>query len=510
MMQIQEVTVQKVNKILKDSFVDFYKDEKTNLFTFKIRYLNQNNISKDVDINELIELRYKIYMSSTGTNIPTEGNKGSKEVLTNKFVSLIDNMSQLNKTLNSLIKSGYPYISKFSLKIVNGEAFSEKEENKNLEKIIEEYRAEEKKFKKIIKRGYETKPLLRLFFAYQFIQLHEQIIKSQNKDNEENIKPSKNFMSLINYMTLNQISDFDIDFKINKNLDCIANINNYLEQLLKANSVNIEQIYNTNKILNDIGLAPGLFRKIKDTNTDLNVDIINLYTNLTGNLPIVNTYLLCNEETTIEEIKAFLYRAIYNDKPILFVISNLEYLNLSITQNVIRTLRKLYKAKNRNIKSYLVFIYEKTDSCLSRDLEKLIPDKNILSKNYMNESNKRNEKLDEIVVYSSLYSGYGKTTEIIYKVKDKSGDYAYLPIGGTFTRDYVIKNLKNLNLETQDCKYIYLHLDLSDTEQDELMNEILFKLIILRYLDSTDEIFYLGHDIKIIIEIYIFSKFLKL
>ena len=29
-----------------------------------------------------------------------------------------------------------------------------------------------------------------------------------------------------------------------------------------------------------------------------------------------------------------------------------------------------------------------------------------------------NKKLDEVVVYSSLYSGYGKTTEIIYKVKD--------------------------------------------------------------------------------------------
>ena len=119
----------------------------------------------------------------------------------------------------------------------------------------------------------------------------------------------------------------------------------------------------------------------------------------------------------------------------------------------------------------------------------------------MIEPKKRNRKLDEIVVYSSLYSGYGKTTEIIYKVKDKSGDYSYLPIGGTFTRDYVLKNLKNLNLEIQDCKYIYLHLDLSDTEQDELMSEILFKLIILRYLDSNEEIFYLGNDINIIIEI---------
>lgn len=33
------------------------------------------------------------------------------------------------------------------------------------------------------------------------------------------------------------------------------------------------------------------------------------------------------------------------------------------------------------------------------------------------------------------------------------------------------------------------------------MNEILFKLIILRYIDSSEKIFYLGYDLHIILEI---------
>ena len=120
-------------------------------------------------------------MSGTGTNLLTEENKGredlvNKEAMTNKFVTLIDNLNQLNKTLNRLIKSGYPFISHFSLKIENSETFDEKDKSKNLQKIIEEYKSESKKFKKIIKRGYQTKPLLRLFYAYQFIQIHEQIL----------------------------------------------------------------------------------------------------------------------------------------------------------------------------------------------------------------------------------------------------------------------------------------------------------------------------------------------
>ena len=506
-----EVTTQKVNKILKNSSVSFFKDEKTNLYTFKIIYSNQNNINKDIDISELNELRYRIYMSSTGTNLLTEENKGredivNKEAMTNKFVALIDNLNQLNKTLNRLIKSGYPFISNFSLKIENSETFDEKDKSKNLPKIIEEHKSESKKFKKIIKRGYQTKPLLRLFYAYQFIQIYEQIILPISKKVDENnspiIEPSKYIMNLINYMMQNQIYDFDIDFKYKKDLDVIANINNYLELLLKKNDLSLDKIYGSNKLLENIELTPGLYRKIKEGDySDLSVDIINIYLNLTGNFPIVNTLLFCNEETTIEEIKAFLYRAIYCEKPILFVITNLECLGLSVTQNILKTIRKLYKAKNRNINSYLVFIYEKIDSGFSRFLEKLIPEKNILNKNFLKKPEKRHENLDKTVVYSSIFSGYGKTTEIYYHVKDKSGDYYYLPLGGTFTRDYVIKNLKNLKLDTQNCTYIYLHLDLSDTDKDELMNEILFKLVILRYLDSNEEIFYLGYDINIIIEI---------
>ena len=505
-----EVTTQKVNKILKNSSVSFYKDAKTNLYTFKIIYQNQNNINKDIDISELSELRYRIYMSSTGTNLLTEENKGredivNKEAMTNKFVTLIDNLNQLNKTLNRLIKSGYPFISNFSLKIENSETFDEKDKSKNLQKIIEEYKSESKKFKKLIKRGYQTRPLLRLFYAYQFIQIHEQILLPLSKKDENdssNLEPSKYIQNLINYMMQNQIYGFDIDFKYRKELDVIANINNYLDLLLKKNDLTLDKIYGSNKLLANIELTPGLYRKTKEGDySDLSVDIINLYINLTGNFPIVNTLLFCNEETTVEEIKAFLYRAIYCEKPILFVITNLECLGLSVTQSILKTIKKLYKAKNRNINSYLVFLYEKSDSGFSRFLEKLIPEKNILKKNFMKKPEKRNENLDKTVVYSSIFSGYGKTTEIYYHIKDKSGDYYYLPLGGTFTRDYVIKNLKNLKLDTQNCTYIYLHLDLSDTDKDDLMNEILFKLVILRYLDSNEEIFYLGYDINIIIEI---------
>ena len=488
-----EFTAQKIIKILTDSFVYLYKNENNNLFTFKIEYCNKNDEYKIVEINELKELRDKIYMSSTNTNFMNYSKthyNNSKENITNQFVNIIDNIKQLNNTLNDLIKSGYPSIKNINLKIQNSLVYDENNKNKTLQKIIEEYININKKFKKKIKNGYKTKPLLRLFFGTQFIQMHESLITGIYN----------NIKNLVNYATLNKIKDFDLNYKYNDKLDSISNIDQYLNNIFDKNKLNINEIYNINKVFDDTELSPGLYRIIKEGNySDLTVDIINLYNNLTGNLPIANTLLFCNEETSLEQIKAFLYRVFFCEHPVLFVICNLEYLNLSIIQNIIKFLKKLYKLKNKIINSYLLFIYEKVDSGLSRDIEKLIPDKNTLSNNYFKQT--KNKKLDEIIVYSSLYSGYGKTTEIIYKVKNCNGIYRYLPIGGEFTRDFIIKNLNNLKIPINCSKKIYLHFDLSDTDNDELMNEILFKLIILRYLDSNDKIFYLNHDISIIIEI---------
>ena len=117
-----EITAQKINKILYSSYANFYKDEQNKLFTFKIQYYNQKDELKNIEINELIELRYKIYMSSTNTNLLNADfskihNQINKEVMTNQFVNLMDNFKQLNNTLNSLIQSGYPFTKNFNLKI---------------------------------------------------------------------------------------------------------------------------------------------------------------------------------------------------------------------------------------------------------------------------------------------------------------------------------------------------------------------------------------------------------
>ena len=307
---------------------------------------------------------------------------------------------------------------------------------------------------------------------------------------------------LLNSMAYNKIKIFKCYYRYNNFIGNIDNINNYLEKLFKENKIKLEEIYNLNKMKKDSYLYPGLYRKVKfGDNSDLINNILNIYINLTGNLPIMNTILICNEETNIEKIKSFLYRAVFCDNPILFLIANMEYLELSIRQNIIKTLKFLCKLKNNIFNSYLLFLYEKSDSGIARELEKLIPEKNILNDYFLKEFSQNINLFKEIELYSSKFAGYGKTTEIKYKVKQKRANYYYLPLGGSFSRNFVIKNLENLNINYEKLKSSYLHIDLSETDNDDLMNEILFKLLILRFIDSNDNIFYLGNDIHIIIEI---------
>ena len=136
-----ELTIQKIYKILKSSTVEIFKDKKNNdYFSFHIKYLNQYDNIIIADINEINELKNKIFISSTNTNILKEEGKEekiNKEKLTNDFIHLTDSIKQLTNTLNSLLKSGYPNIINLTLKIEDSIAFEEDNKEKNLEKIIE-------------------------------------------------------------------------------------------------------------------------------------------------------------------------------------------------------------------------------------------------------------------------------------------------------------------------------------------------------------------------------------
>ena len=215
----QGSTIDSVESLLKHSSLELFKDKQSNSFIYTI---NKKRI------NELEEIRNKILMTNANKakqkNEKNDDKEKDKAQIIKEYVSLLDNIKQLNKTLNNLVKSGYPDLENLSLKIEDSQAKDIKN-NKNLEKIIEEYNEINKNFQKSIKKGYEKYPLLRLFYGEQFIKLNEAIKSLDNVDNT--------ITHLINSISLNMIKDFKVDFEYDKNVDVFENINTCLNILFK-------------------------------------------------------------------------------------------------------------------------------------------------------------------------------------------------------------------------------------------------------------------------------------
>ena len=63
--------IQKINKILRSSNLEIYKEEKSESFIYKIKYSNQTQKEikfVEIDIDQIKGLKNRIFISSTKTN----------------------------------------------------------------------------------------------------------------------------------------------------------------------------------------------------------------------------------------------------------------------------------------------------------------------------------------------------------------------------------------------------------------------------------------------------------
>ena len=135
--------------------------------------------------------------------------------------------------------------------------------------------------------------------------------------------------------------------------------------------------------------------------------------------------------------------------------------------------------------------------------------KNILSKNniksiqniqnYLDSQNMK-DNCKNIKIIRSNKVGVGKSTQIKLEIEKSKREYIYFPVGGEFSKTDLLKRLKDIK-ETKNINNGTFHIDLYDTENIELMNEFLFSILVTKMYRQNQDIFYLGRDIPIMIEI---------
>ena len=215
--------------------------------------------------------------------------------------------------------------------------------------------------------------------------------------------------------------------------------------------------------------------------------IVNLYLNTTGTLPMPSELLICEPDTSLDEIQLFVNRCISStDKKVLYCISGLE--NLDDQYEVTALIHNLqHRASQQDCTSnFLLAVILRASSShpLQQQMPLNIHPCNILS----NETLKHivNNLPTTVFVATSDLPGQGKSELIKWKAQLKGKSVITVPIYRKDTKYDLIHRLFDSNIKHYHC----LHLDVK-CPWSSFLDAILLELVLIGCLHNSVEIFHL-------------------
>ena len=550
---------EEINLIMNESKIEIYyienqdnKSEEEKIgYNCKIIFSN----SKIKYLDYIIELQQIASLSQ---------NKNQDNHIFISFIEIVDKIKDLINYCSILTAKGFPDIFKFEIEIKKEvETFIDLTYEKK-EKNFENQKNEMKNILKIMddlqSNAYKNSCYLKFFSGQQLFKINNYIKNKIGNDDEKNSEikhllthlmgddfskfnidyiyrqsiPSSKFENfqtencpfdiddnynekdeneenIINTDRLNNNNEEMINMKDFENLgndekkmiitmnDMFMNIEKYLTKMIKENNLNEEKIFEKSIVTNpDYKKKKGIFIF---GNKMIYSQTIKFYKGIVGNNPPRYSILFCNEETTLEELLAFLYLSLMCKYHSLFIILKPDQLQISLKIFLQEKIEKMYD-DNIEIESLIIILFN--DIGKSDIGKELINMRNIKK---IEEPNILLDTINEIEVVSSSLAGYGKSTYIKkefekkYEKELKNGSFKYIqfPLGGEVKRSIILRRLKDLNIN-HDFSY-GLHLDLSETNQIELFEDFLFSFLILKEYTQNEDIFCYQKNVEIKIEI---------
>jgi len=438
------------------------------------------------------------------------------------FANIIGDVNEILELLNVIISKGYYKEIEYAIVIENGNVSVYKKNldeyvnynRESLKEVINELKEIKENQMNEIMNVYLSSPSLRLIHDSQFNYLFKYMLNKLNKVNNTSETSIYNVViNIIKYITNNHINNLS---NANNNQWNISNhlplrhmfndIGSFLDDLLSNNNTDLQTVYRKASLIDESKRGGVYSYSCSLVDIEMNANFCSW--KLTGKLPIAQTVLYCNDDTSEEEIISFIYRCIKCDQSSLFIIIKpeilstnkknllIELLNESFSQDMVSCLLFIYSKKERNKD-----IITKIESLPNHKYLNFNDNYNRINNNtndfnyYINYEIKRNSKVE---VYSSERSGMGKSTMIktAFRNKYPNYKYVYFPIGNNIHKHEIIERLLKLT-----NKKIALHVDLQETDKIELIREFLFSFLVLRYYAYKDNIFYYGREMRIKIEI---------
>ena len=493
-----EFTKQKVKDFLK--FSQFKLIQEDGIFTYEVSY----NENKKISYEEVLEVRDRALLKKDDKE---NNEKESFSSIAKKFSEIITKIDNLLFYTNEIFERGYPEDINYSINIVNGlVTLIEKKMNIKNKKIVNP-KIEEKiklfsNLRKIQIKKQKEKYLESFFIRFiygKLFYIFTQFLRFTQSKTEEGILRQKiDINDYLKYITNDNYKEITFYYKKTDKSkpediikDSLNNINDYLKKLFEENNITEETCFIQNKIKVQGNIGLKSFYSYKD---DISENIIKIYLNLTGNPPLPQTLLICNDFTTSEEITAFTYRALLCKYNILFSILKIECLDVEKRQILYKIIYDILNEK-KEINSCFVLIYENKNGDFIQEIQKMKKHQILV----LNEENTHEIKLYEntVEIISSDSCGIGKSYYIKEKIKQEGKEYIYFPIGGDFSMLSIIYRLRCLNIN-DNC---IIHVDLYDTINVDLMKDFLFSFLVNKLFYFDENMFYLGNKIKIYVEV---------
>ena len=501
------------------------------IFECDITYERSGQI-KSKNLTELV--KYRELYQMTDSNIIIEDHKdinperNSDKLLIENFCDQLNQINCLVESLNELqsvgYNSDYTYRYKFENKNVFNCFVSKKDKNNKetkpkIHNEIDNIKKSKNEFQNSLNKQ-STIPLLTMFTGKHFMNLFSIAI---NDEKREKLLDNHYNNLIINGCDIENIP-YQQAPKDNTFESIIKTNNKYIESILTS-TITKEQIYQTNQISEEISnvynIQGGIYT-YKTTESKLEEDILNTYLQLTKHSPIYHTIFQCSEKTTLQELQTFLLAIKVIEVKALFTIFRIELLNNNLKHVISNFINEFEKNPNNKVNIKVVFVlfhYNDSNHIIPTGNKQIKSLFEILkegqTKSSFNNKNKIASLFHNIKCFSSDNSGVGKSFQIRQQSLNQNYKYIFFPIGGVFTKQSLVNRLLNITIpETQQLfppnvhtlnklekSKILLHIDLSYTQNINLMKEILFEILVLGVIKSNSSLCYLGHNFNIYIEI---------
>ena len=523
--EIKEISTNANFIFSQDKETFFINDEKGN--------------KKSVTIEKLKSLKNKIYIKQKDTN-PNSKNDNSdtynkKCNLLITFKNLVNNIEIIydNMSILRIKGSSLPILINISFQYKNEPIviyFLNNKETKfeNIQKFL--FDAKNNIINKLDKI-YKEKTNLRFIYGKQFDSLMKHLEGTYKIDsiirfilNDTNNQEIKDGYLSNSRNTDDYVYEYDL-----YNNNSFKNISDYISSLFQNNDSSLEKHYNK-LLISSKETFKGIYlyeSEYENESKSMEDDILQIFLEMTGQLPIAQNILISNKETSYEEMQAFFNRAIlcqYNTLFIVEINDSFSDFQQKIMNNFIDKLL-IYKNNNYNLDeddniektktdeyldSCLIFIYnnKKRNESFLNEIQKIKPKVFPPIKNNNQDAISKSLIYKNTHIYKSQICGLGKTTSIKNKIKSNLKKYIYFPLGGYLTKDIIfeklnkiLKKIESVNNKNYNYEDIAIHLDLYENKEKSVLNEFLFSFLITKFYSNNENIIYIPKNIEIYVEI---------